>query len=591
MISELQQKVSAIREALNIGCSGAHKSDTGEWMPCSSLNEFMHSVFGEEIKSRLTMDDMSSWASRRTRKGKKKRRRGWEKLGERGVVSIDSLSNGSLVSGGISTKSVQQAYSPRDNDSDVFTDIESARARSRQMGCIGVSRRISKSGKIVWMPCTNMSDYSRLTGTTALGRRHQQEAARKIVRTVLKDNAKKRKKSISEELGVKSIGRTLRSAAQRFDPKAFDGDNDGIVQEGSAFERPSVPGSVPKVPRTRSLSSQKENTSKISMDGLLGRNLDKNEIRKAGEWSQTLKGNKREQTLWPPVEVFEHIPARSVSRERGMLSASISNLPSIASQPSVINNPNATPSNPLNGIGGRAMADIIFGLVKPENRNKKDRKFYFIGGTTGSGKSKVVEYLQSIGIIPTDEEAAHIDPDFIKMGLPGYRDGAGAGAVHGQSRQVTDYVIGDAAKQGMDIIVQGTGKRPEHPRGAKQRGESVVAHYVYAPVKTAEQRMIERGKQTGRSLDTWLAGVIAREIPVEVSRMIDRGDLDEFYLWDNSGDMESGFKPILIASKSPGKKMEINDRVKFEDFAGGSRWAQEWEQKLNGRDPDIQTNQ
>ena len=591
MISELQQKVAAIRESLTLGCSGAHKSDSGEWLPCSSFNDFIHLVFGEEVKSRLTMDDMSSWSSRRTQKGKRKRKRGWERLGERGVISIDTMPNGSLVSGGISTKSVQQQYSPRDNDNDVFTDIESARSRSRQLGCIGVSRRVSKSGKIVWMPCTNMSDYSRLTGTTALGRRHQQEAAKKIVRTVLKDDGKVRKKSIAEELGIKGLGRSLRVSAQRFDPDAFDGDGDGLVQEGSPFQRPAVPTSVPKVPRSRSLSSRKLNSEKLAMDGLLGRSLSRDEVKKAGKWASTLKGENREKLLWPPIDAFEKVPARSLSREVGLRSASISDISSIASQPGVIDNPNATPRNPLNGVGGRAMADIIYGLVKPENKNKKNRKFYFIGGTTGSGKSKVVEYLQSVGIIPTDEEAAHIDPDFIKMGLPGYRDGAGAGAVHHQSRQVTDHAISGAAQQGMDIIVQGTGKRPEHPRDAKARGESVVAHYVYAPVKTAEQRMVDRGKQTGRSLDTWLAGVIAREIPVEVSRMIDRGHFDEFYLWDNSGDMESGFKPVLIASKVPGKKMEINDKVKFEDFAGGSTWAQQWEQKLNDRDADIQAGQ
>lgn len=47
----------------------------------------------------------------------------------------------------------------------------------------------------------------------------------------------------------KALGRNLagkfqrgRGLAARFDPYAWDGDNDGIVQEGTAFERPAIPG-------------------------------------------------------------------------------------------------------------------------------------------------------------------------------------------------------------------------------------------------------------------------------------------------------------------------------------------------------------
>lgn len=49
---------------------------------------------------------------------------------------------------------------------------------------------------------------------------------------------------------VKALGRNLagklrrggRGLSARFDPKAWDGDNDGIVQEGTPFERPAIPG-------------------------------------------------------------------------------------------------------------------------------------------------------------------------------------------------------------------------------------------------------------------------------------------------------------------------------------------------------------
>jgi hypothetical protein len=90
----------------------------------------------------------------------------------------------------------------RDNDPDVFIDPESAKFRSRQLGCIGISRRISKTGRSVWMPCTNMSDYSRLAGTTPLGRRGQRRNFENAVRTVVRDESRKlkRKVSIFEEI-------------------------------------------------------------------------------------------------------------------------------------------------------------------------------------------------------------------------------------------------------------------------------------------------------------------------------------------------------------------------------------------------------
>jgi hypothetical protein len=166
------------------------------------------------------------------RKKRKKKRDGWEKLNERPIQGINgsapgitsgpnqfappqavgsSVSSGSTVSGGptmnmFGASTAKAAMTGpqyvRDNDPDVFTDPESARARSRQMGCIGISRRISKTGRAVWMPCTNMSDYARLAGTTSLGRRGRAAQERNVIRTVLREELGKlkRKKSIQEEL-------------------------------------------------------------------------------------------------------------------------------------------------------------------------------------------------------------------------------------------------------------------------------------------------------------------------------------------------------------------------------------------------------
>jgi hypothetical protein len=201
----LVKKIDALKMAANLGCSGAHKDRDGNWMPCSSHEEMQRISNAAEGDNWRSIVPGYKGEDGRVR-GKRKRRRNdkWEELGSRGVISIDSLPGGGIVSGPVvSAKS--SFFGPeyvRDNDPDVFTDIESARFRARQLGCIGVSRRVSKTGRSVWMPCTNNSDYARVAGATALGRRGQRRDFERAVRTVLMSELKrpKRKVSIYNEL-------------------------------------------------------------------------------------------------------------------------------------------------------------------------------------------------------------------------------------------------------------------------------------------------------------------------------------------------------------------------------------------------------
>lgn len=222
-MKELIKKAQALKTAKEIGCSGAHKGKDGNWMPCSSHNELMRiSDIAETSKWRSVVPGESKKVLRTT--GKKKKRKEqiennwralkeraadeWEDLDEVPIYGIESLPGGGLVSGDLFAG--KAAFGPeyvRDNDPDVFIDPESARARARQLGCIGISRRISKTGRSVWMPCTNMTDYANRAGTTALGRRNmekrRQNETRRAVRTILRGRNRatlRRKKSIVEEL-------------------------------------------------------------------------------------------------------------------------------------------------------------------------------------------------------------------------------------------------------------------------------------------------------------------------------------------------------------------------------------------------------
>jgi hypothetical protein len=865
MDEELGAQLKALRSSKGLGCSGAHLSEDGEWMPCESFAEYKSAIMRVNGHSRLSEAELEDWRSRRKRRGKNRNRSGWQNLTERGINGIQTAPNGGLVRGpagvpvseasgpisstgtivggtgttgspggfsaasagsGIQVKAITGAYSPRDNDNDVFVDIESARQRSRQMGCIGVSRRISKTGKTVWMPCTNMSDYSRLAGTTDLGRMHQREATQKIVRTVLKDSSKKKKSSLAYDLHeYKALGRTLRNlspgSAVAFDPSAIDGDGDGVIQEGTPFKRPATPsagglkttGLNPKElvnnpqldkstlqlskemgfnagdyeydwtkhpSRSYDLKPNKpvtiaaarvdpvENAKKIlsgeaykpnsgsyglgvgfAFDGddhLLNGwyeeyahmgaknrsvsltanlslekpfvysakadrlsevkknigdenrivNLSKTALEKLGDSNSGEKeklqrivssggklnkadfnskvinllarengndamirlsdddgpdstqillldlkkakftgiretGTKQSEMGWlhseidapssagssknqtdnnlkaissalkayhslsekdkttrfgPSLDVIEAMPREEAKK---VVDEFVKNRPQgLKSIGANVNNPEATPANPFNNLGGKAMGKLILDEVDDAHKGKTGQKTtYFIGGTTGAGKGVVVEHLQKVGIIPTDQEAAHIDPDFIKLGLPGYNDGAGVMNVHHTSRVATDHVISDAGKAGMDTIIQGTGKRDEHLVSARNSGNKTVGHFVYAPIPTATKRQQDRAKKTNRNLPSGFPAQIAGEIQYTLDNQIKKGLYDELHIWDNSGDISKGEKPKLIASKVPGKPMVIHDQTKFDDFAGSSSRAKRWEQMLNEGDKKL----
>lgn len=215
--SEMVKKAEALRMAIQIGCSGAHKMKDGNWMPCKSHEELTRiSNIAETSKWRTVVPDGSkkSESIKRSAVGKKKKRRNgeWEELREAPIIGIQAVPGLGIVSGtSFSGKSVGPEYI-RENDPDVFLDPESARFRARQIGCIGISRRVSKNGRTVWMPCTNMADYSNRTGATALGRRNiqkrRQDEIRNAVRTVFRENRSpkvRRKTSLAKTLHSKFL--------------------------------------------------------------------------------------------------------------------------------------------------------------------------------------------------------------------------------------------------------------------------------------------------------------------------------------------------------------------------------------------------
>lgn len=599
MEDSLVGKIAAVRQAADMGCFGAHQISNGDWLPCSSTKQFLTIMNGFDVKSRISLDEMENWSSIRKSKGKKRKKR-WEKLRERRVLGIESLDNvglvsprnstnminggtnppityGASVSPGMSTKSIQPAFMPRDNDPDVFVDIESARKRAQQLGCIGISRRMSKGGKTVWMPCTNITDYNNLTGMTALGRNNLQKRNEKIVRTVIKENLKKKKTTIQEDIYGKALGPRIRGIARaamsRFDPDAFDGDEDGIIQDGTTFERPNTPNA--KIPKS------------------VDRAFSPSEVSAVRKWMGSMTSSQMDSFRGEPIEAYDGVPGS----RRGLASSGPGFIidpkgpkqmgARMAPKPLAITelrNPEASPTNPFRNLGGRLMSKLIRGMVKPEHRGKQDRTTFLIGGNTGSGKTTVLdEHLIPKGLVPSHEEAALIDPDFIKKGLVGYDDGEGAGRVHRESQASTDKTIGDAASDEMDMVITGSGasRQIQHMREASKRGEKVVGHWVHVPQQEASRRIKKRRDETNRYIPDNTAHM-AQSIPKVISTGFEEDLLDEFYLWDN--DVPEGSPPKLIAKKLKGKDFEIFDQSKFEEFAGSKKWADTWVETSADRD-------
>ena len=112
MAKETVSRKEAMRLARRIGCQGAHQNEKGEWLPCSSPDELQKiSKYAEtHIPSGLKDAEMKAppcigckESAERTKRGRSQRKR-WEKLRERGVVGIETMPNGGLVSAPVAAK-------------------------------------------------------------------------------------------------------------------------------------------------------------------------------------------------------------------------------------------------------------------------------------------------------------------------------------------------------------------------------------------------------------------------------------------------------------------------------------------------------
>ena len=108
----------------------------------------------------------------------------------------------------------------RSTDPDTFSNPESARIRSRNLGCIGIRRYTARDGKLVWMPCTNVSDYNRRTGIRGDNSPRNNPRRR---------GSKFRKKVLGTPIGAKPSDELV------------DGDGDGMSTGGIVGGKDNIP--------------------------------------------------------------------------------------------------------------------------------------------------------------------------------------------------------------------------------------------------------------------------------------------------------------------------------------------------------------
>ena len=298
---------------------------------------------------------------------------------------------------------------------------------------------------------------------------------------------------------------------------------------------------------------------------MLFRSINKDSINAVDKWLKSVKPKDKERLMGSSIESFGERTARGF--------ASQSSKP-IESEPIKIDgldNPEASKTNPFRNLGGKKMGEIIRGLVKPEHKGKKQRTLYLVGGNTGSGKNTVLdEHLVPQGLVPGTSEAAHVDPDFIKLGLPGYDDGIGSSRVHDESLRSAWKTAADARADGEDLVMTGAGSTRQQAiiGEARKNGDKVVAHWVHVPASEASKRVKERQSRTGRHVGSDQTSHFANSIPQMVSRVTASGEVDEFYIWDNS--VEQGKPPRLIASFKDGK-LDVFDQGKLDEFMNGHK--------------------
>jgi hypothetical protein len=207
--------------------------------------------------------------------------------------------------------------------------------------------------------------------------------------------------------------------------------------------------------------------------------------------------------------------------------------------------------------------------VDQEHRGKPVQRVHWVYGAPGSGKTA----RTSLGhlLVPDASEAAHTNPDDYKRFHKRWNFGEGSGESHQFSRDQSGRTLQEALEEGMDVVVQGTGKDGllmnsvlfpgrDHRNGRRSDTASVM-HYLHVPDDERSRRIADR--RTNQRRRYGAEPEDAMNVLDQVVKYVEEGRIDEAHIYDNGGSIDEA--PPLVATFKDGH-LVIYDEDKFNEI-------------------------
>lgn len=580
----------AMKIARYLGCRGAHQRPDGNWVPCSD----------EETLTRI-----SNQAEEKSRKKKKKK--DWENLREGGVIGIDTLPDGGLVSG-------------KDAEFEEYELIElKAGSYTKPRLRESIKRRImagSRGGKPGQWSARKAQlvaiEYRRAGGGYRGGKKNPQRSLDKWTReewttsdgkpairngrttrylpkgaweklTPAQREATNRKKRRASQQGRQFVANTerARQAGARIRNSQKDILVKRVVLYGGFDEfRHQIASMDVRTKGRRFIRSVNFDPNARDADG-------DGMVQDATRFQRPAKP-RVPQALQPQLDLTPGQPSqpteRAKQKPRRVIMPDYFKKIGYQPGPPMVKTPQNTKrrfiykgrryDNERYAKVHQKISDAIIGAVTKKRAKGQQKTMWVLGGMPGSYKSSMRR--EGFMGIPDRDAAAHIDPDEVKEMIPEYLPWVAQGEtgaadyVHKESRDIANNVLQRAADEDLDIVYDTSGLFNRGYRTlseARSMGYKVVAHYTTGDFAKLLEGIKARQEATGRFVPSHIPYRIASDLPKIVKSILEENLFDEFYLWDTT---EAG-KRVPVAKKMPGGSLEILNKTLWERFLNGGK--------------------
>jgi len=191
----------------------------------------------------------------------------------------------------------------------------------------------------------------------------------------------------------------------------------------------------------------------------------------------------------------------------------------------------------------RSIVGFYLQKAKPRSPESQEEKtVWFLGGGAGSGKSSAIKS----GAIGVPSDLLRVDPDEIKDFIPEYRtwlsggDGRAAEFVHEESKHIFEHTVHGLVQLNADFVYDTTGngsydKMAKKVQDLRRNGHVIKARYMTISIDEAIRRAELREQTTGRRVPRHQIIHNHQEVSTNVIRGIADGLFDELELYDNDG--------------------------------------------------------